>query len=544
MSQKKQISAPYSDTRRFTELSGHIRVWYCAECWMGPWNTKIDEVCTNCGSRRSRDSREEWVPVHDISISPPRLQEPPGYEDEALPMTVGCVPPTHNTAGRASMPFDNLMTTMSSTRPTNSPVTVPYTLEQPHIIDTSTISSASTQPETHGQLAPNQWNLGGYESDLLPVPNHWSPTVAIEYDETGSYPINSYSEYPDALNGVAAQFAHSLGADNFEPYLAGGVNPTGDLASTLTLPVGITTDYNLPGWSEFSQDVPTLSAADSQIDSNLVGLTPLPWAFNDFDAWFPSIDHTSAGPTGSSASPPNVTRSTREDNSPESVCKHYHEHSDGKDPRLACPFSKYSPKLHVKCQSKGFDSIGHLKQHLLHSHKLGTHHCTSCWRTFKTAERLNSHGYCVPTGGKPVDKLPVFPKTRISSAKKWYWCCRQLFGEAAALPECPFYHSFDDSATYSDANSHELPGFTYVERGRSSQTAGRSCSDREHTPLSTSPDHQRAYDEKDTGTPDTSPFGLLPQDSHTASSDPSTNPPATPFPWDFGLDEFDWLSHF
>lgn len=462
-------------------------------------------------------------------------------------MTASRVP--HNSADRAATPFDNLGSTISSTRLTNSPFLVAHTLEQPHIIDTSTITSASTQSEIHAQLALEQWNFGGYESDPIPVPNHWplhdssSSTAAISYSDTGSYLANGDPEHSEALYyGLAAQFTPSSGADYFMQHtneatdLATGVKPTGNLACTPILPAEMTTDCILLGFPGFSLDVLTQSTADSQIQSHLVGPTPLPWALDDFNPWLPLIDHTLAEPAASSSSPSNTTKSPREGKPTKSVSKYCNLCPPGKG-RLACLFSKYDPKVHATCLSKHFDSIGHLKQHLVQSHKLGTHHCTSCWRTFETPEILASHGDCVPTGGKSVDKLPVFPKTRISPDKKWHWCRRQLFGEATALPECPFYHPWDDIAAYIHARSPKLSQVGYVGRGCELNNASLSSSDREHTPLSSLPDQQPLDDKTYPSIRESGLFGLIGEDFHTASSDICTNVSPTTHSWNFEIDD-------
>lgn len=466
---------------------------------------------------------------NDIPISP-RLREPHGYE--ALPMTAGRVPYTHNSANRAATLFDNLRSTRSSTGLASTPFSAPYTLEQPHIIDTSVITSASTQSETHAQLALQQWNSHGYESDPIPTPNHWtfhdsaSSTTPIGYDDTHYGLVNGDSAYPNDLYGLAAQFAHnSSDADGFMQH----TNEATDFAT------GITGDCTLPELTEFSLDAPTQSTADSQLESHLVGPTPLSWAHNDLGLWLPRVDYASAEPAASSAEPPNIFISPPRGKSTESGSKYCNLCPPGKGGRLACLFSKYDPEGHPTCLSKHFGSISHLKQHLVHSHKLGEHHCTSCWRTFETAEMLTSHGHCMPTGGKPVDKLPGFPKTRIPRDKKWYWCWRQLFGEAATLPDCPFHHPWDDVAAYVQARS--LSQLGYVGRGYASQNASLSFSDREHTPLSTPSDQPLVGDENYLGIQESGLFGQFGGDFPTTSSELGTNASATTYSWDLGFDD-------
>lgn len=458
-----------------------------------------------------------------------------------------CVPHTHNSADRAATPIDNLGSTISSnTRLASSPFLAPYTLEQPHIIDTSTSTSANTYSETHAQLTPEQWNHGGYEGDPIPpAPNDWpfydspSSTTAIDYGGAGSYLPSGDpdSEYADALYyGLAAQFTHSPSADYYMPHtheatnLGTGVEPTGNFACTPILPAGIKADCILPGLSlsEFSLDFPTQITADSQID------TPVPWALH-FDHWPLLVDHTSAEPAASSAEPTNISKSSRKGKSTKSASK-YCELCPLGEERLACLFYKYDPELHVNCLSKNFDSIGHLRQHLDQNHKLGRHHCTSCWRTFETAEALTIHGHCTPTGGKPVDKLPGFPKTRIPLDNKWYWCWRQLFGEAAALPACPFYHPWNDAAAHIHAQSPELSRSKNMGWSCSSQNASLSSPDREHTPLSTPPGEHLVDDENHPDIRESGPFVLPLEYLYTAGSDLSTDISATTRSWDFCLD--------
>ncbi|KAI1100204.1 hypothetical protein F4804DRAFT_54980 [Jackrogersella minutella] len=112
---------------------------------------------------------------------------------------------------------------------------------------------------------------------------------------------------------------------------------------------------------------------------------------------------------------------------------------------LACLFYKHNPSLYERCFHKEFKNISALRQHLDKDHKLGTHHCSSCWISFNDEMSLTAHkDSCQPTGGIPVDKLPPIYKAHDNPGKKWYWTFRQLFGHTATPPKCPYPHPRQD----------------------------------------------------------------------------------------------------
>ncbi|KAI2625601.1 hypothetical protein GGR54DRAFT_506690 [Hypoxylon sp. NC1633] len=113
--------------------------------------------------------------------------------------------------------------------------------------------------------------------------------------------------------------------------------------------------------------------------------------------------------------------------------------------RLACLFYKRNPARFSSCMHKSFRTISSLGQHLVKHHKLGRHHCTSCWSSFEDRRSLAAHTNCQPTGGIPVDKLEI-TKTRHDPITKWYWIWGKLFGKTIPSPCCPHPHPEEDIA--------------------------------------------------------------------------------------------------
>ncbi|KAI0848271.1 hypothetical protein F5Y00DRAFT_270245 [Daldinia vernicosa] len=115
---------------------------------------------------------------------------------------------------------------------------------------------------------------------------------------------------------------------------------------------------------------------------------------------------------------------------------------------LACLFYKRNPARYPNCIKKTFKSIGHLRQHLNHDHKLGVYHCKNCWESFADQESLDAHVMCEPTHGSSVDDLGRITKTRRTFNNKWYWTWRKLFGRGTAPPKCPYSHPTRDMASH------------------------------------------------------------------------------------------------
>ncbi|KAI0885848.1 uncharacterized protein GGS22DRAFT_200009 [Annulohypoxylon maeteangense] len=131
------------------------------------------------------------------------------------------------------------------------------------------------------------------------------------------------------------------------------------------------------------------------------------------------------------------------------------EKLNGKSKYLACLFYKLNPEQHIKCISKEFSTIGHLRQHLDKHHKLEKYYCNRCWVSFKDEGSLKAHPECQPMGGVPVNDLAPISKTRDMKAdKKWYLIWKQLFGESTPSPECPYSHPIQDFKSYNFDNLH------------------------------------------------------------------------------------------
>ncbi|KAI2473160.1 hypothetical protein F4781DRAFT_380742 [Annulohypoxylon bovei var. microspora] len=115
---------------------------------------------------------------------------------------------------------------------------------------------------------------------------------------------------------------------------------------------------------------------------------------------------------------------------------------------LACPYYKHDPLKYLKCSSMGFKNISSMKQHLDTKHKLKDHHCKICWISFNDERSLKAHAGCQPTSGIPVDELNQIPKHQKGDNWKWYWTCRQLFGQNTPTPDCPYRHPRRDMKDY------------------------------------------------------------------------------------------------
>ncbi|KAI1757067.1 hypothetical protein F4782DRAFT_525834 [Xylaria castorea] len=481
MTQIKRVNPCHNGTTSRVKRPTHRRVWYCYECGLGPFNAAIDAGCASCGNQRCSFSPEEWVPVVEKSvhdISPPQDQELSCRA--ALPMTASHVP--HGNSGssvsrRAATPSDNARSEISNFG-LASLSSVPYPLQQARILGTKNITSTSTQPETPSQQTKKftsvQRHVGGCENELVQVHvqgaihdpllstgaandddtrcrlSNGSPQLVSDMDV--DYPIHPTGETTGytvgALQSIQShQVEHAAVAIDASAPNAEGQSIQG--WPMPMFPVGINSDTILSVWPTSSEDVSIQPLADLESQNHPIG--SLPWDF-DYDytvplqPQLPLIDYHPPEPPPSNIKSLDILRPPKNGRVTKEASRHYECCEPGGSQRLACLFYKYDPRLHMGCMSKSFINIGHLRQHLDKSHKLGPNHCMSCWKIFDTADKLANHTttQCIPIGGLPVDALPGFPKIRLPPDKKWYWGWRKLFGEAVAPPQCPFFHPWED----------------------------------------------------------------------------------------------------
>ncbi|KAI0457667.1 hypothetical protein F5B21DRAFT_520710, partial [Xylaria acuta] len=528
----------------------------------------LDAGCASCGNRRCSFCSEEWVPaveklVHDIS-SPQKNQEP--SRRAALPMTASHVP--HGSGSRAATPFDNGGSGISNIGLT-SLSSVPYPLQQNHVIGTSNLTRTSTQSEATSQqtneYASEQWHV---ENDLVQVHVHGtihdplSSAGAPSWDDTRSrlpngppqlvsdtdvdYPIHHTSETTGSNVG-ALQTIQSHQVEHVAVVIdAGAPNAEGQSIQGYAIPLfpgGMNSDALLPVWPAFSDDFSVQLPADLESQSHSIG--PRSWVFND-DYTVPlqpqqsPIDYLPLDPPPSSIKSLGILKPPKNGRVTKGASKLYECCESGGSQRFACLFYKHNPRLHMGCMSRSFTSIGHLRQHLDKSHKLGPNHCPSCWETFDTADKLTSHTttpQCAPIGGIPVDDLPSFPRMRLPPDKKWYWGWKKLFGEAAAPPQCPFFHPWEDLKAQFRAESPSIslpncPGTDSTEENRSLSYANHT----EEAASSMSLDWQ-FIDDKSLLNITEGIAGLLPEDlSMSSSSYPSTSMSPSTHSGDFDLD--------
>ncbi|KAK5629838.1 hypothetical protein RRF57_005553 [Xylaria bambusicola] len=319
----------------------------------------------------------------------------PGFQKlEALPKASHVIPHNdYDCSHRAATPLDHAESAISSDELTFAPLP----LNRSDLIGTDTSTSTNTQSQTSaqqsGEFALGEWNLG---IGLVPIPLHEHLHDSLSSAElTYNYAIPHQPTGSPQVPGSLCQLTTTQHA-------------SGDACSVVNIQY-----HSAESKSKFKRKYIAVDNAATTTSSR-----------HQIDARVGTI-----------------------------CCE-----SDGNQ-RLACPFYKYYPQRHWKCLRSGFDSIGHLRQHLKDKHKLGSIHCSLCWLTFDTAMSLASHAQdCkLPTGGVPVNKLPAFPRTRLSKEKKWRWCCKKLFGEGAALQLCPFFHPEQDFGAQVQARNPGLP---------------------------------------------------------------------------------------
>ncbi|KAI0539232.1 hypothetical protein GGR58DRAFT_464958 [Xylaria digitata] len=478
---------------------------------MGPLNIALDEYCTSCRNQRSSFCGGEWVEGSPLDILPTHDREPQDIH-EALP---GIHAPRNYTSGAAT-PFDNTGRAISNIGLTSSPFLLPYLLHQTHLISagTDTGISTDTQSETSTQqgdeLAPEQWDTSRDESDLVLVPvdepfHHSSSSSAeiTRYNDTGpglpnGSPPHSASLYELFDSGLQHSSETTVkptaGAlQNTQSHQAGptvrarrkhvaveGIASTASTPSSKDsslqtcaipmLPGGIAPEIMPLGWSNSPIDSSVQFPADSQFPSPSFRPAPLTW--NSDDDYFTTLSQprinpvdcdSSEPPSPSGAKPIKIPQSSQGIRGTADASRYCEACESSGEQRLACPFYKYEPQRHLSCMSKGFKTIGHLGQHLKQSHKLKPNHCKLCWRSFETADLLTNHTqYCIRTGGVSVDNLPEFPRMRLPAEKKWYWGWKKLFGQAAALPQCPFSHPIQDLKAHLWAQYTDLPQPEYI----------------------------------------------------------------------------------
>ncbi|KAI1357082.1 hypothetical protein F5Y01DRAFT_11023 [Xylaria sp. FL0043] len=383
-----------------------------------------------------------------------------------------------NGSQRAATPMDNTGTAISDIAFTLSPL-LPYPPYQMRVIGTGTDSGTNTQveipPEESSELALEQWNVSNEGTAPVPIPLHelfhdsLSP-IGLTHLPSGSshdpntlYRLNNQVDpsftpgdhYPiQPVSGTTRSGVGALQGVQRHPVdpktglkrkhvaidnSATGTNTrhSGDQPTqSCDIPLGgIDTWLLAAHWPAFPLDASTQLPVGSQTPNHSLEAIPLPRVHTDDTAILsqpPSLGTKSMNTTQSFQD----GRATKVVHRPPDCCK------SNRSPRFACPFYKYDPHHYIGCLLTSFNSIGHLRQHLNQKHKLGVNHCKLCWRTFNTADALANHAQCckVPTGGIPVDNLPVFPRMRLPAEKKWYWGWKKLFGEATALPPCPYFH--------------------------------------------------------------------------------------------------------
>ncbi|KAI0447696.1 hypothetical protein F4803DRAFT_545753 [Xylaria telfairii] len=572
MSQTKRVSPSQNDTTRRVKRSKNLRNWFCYQCGHGPMNSKIDAACTGCGNRRCSFCSEERVPIkkklgHDIS--PPQNREP--SRCAALPATSSQVPHSNSkSATRAATPLDNTENGISNLGLTSlSPV--PYLLQQTRVLGTGTITATSTQSESPSRqtniLASERWHGGGCEHDLVQVHVHgdihdlFLSTGATSTEDTGSrlpnglpqlvsdsgvdYSIHPRNETAGSSLGTL-QKTQSHQVEQVIPISASATNSERQSIQEHTIPIvpgEIVLDSLLRECSAFSVDASIQLSPDSEGQNNSIEPALL-WGLDDdytiplLQPQLPLIDYELPEPPPSSATSPNFPNISKGDRAVKGASRNYDCCEPGGSQRLACLFYKHDPRQYVDCMLKSFNTIGHLRQHLNQSHKLGPNHCTSCWRTFNTVDSLSNHNttQCVPTGGVPVDDLPVFPRMRSPPDKKWFWGWKKLFGEAAAPPKCPYFHPLEDltaqfQAGEPDPSNPKCLGGDWIGIKESSSYPSYV----EEASLSTSPDWQFVDDEKLLNITD-GIAGLLPEDLSMSSSYPSTNLSPSTQSWDFDFE--------
>jgi hypothetical protein len=425
---------------------------------------------------------EGWMKLREKSlhISTLRSQEP---YPEALPTTV--IP---HSSSRAATPFDNTWSAVFDFELTN--LLLPSSVLQ--------TQATGTQSETQqtNEVASGLPDVRGCENDLVPVPTHEpfhnpSQSLSAASYDTRSLLASSSPQYLGPVYGVTSQFVSDPGlghsvqyADetagppleslqNIQSHQVEPTTPTNkrrrvafDIAidaspadhSTANseelspLCSGIAFEAGLSGWPELPTDVSVrfLRHTKSPVDS--IGSTPLPYFPSDDYATPPRpqlspVYYDQLETPASAVNSPNLLESYPNGEMTKDAPGHYLCCGSIGSQRFACPFYKYDPMKHWGCMSKSFNSIGHMRQHLDLSHKLGPNSCKSCWQTFDTADSLVHHTTtqsCRPRGGVPVDYLDTFPRMRRPKDWKWYWGWKQLFGDEVALPCCPFFHPGED----------------------------------------------------------------------------------------------------
>ncbi|KAI0466485.1 hypothetical protein F4859DRAFT_526757 [Xylaria cf. heliscus] len=551
MSQTKRRSPRHDDPTPRVKRSKHRRVCDCHECGHGPFNAVLDAGCAICRNRRCGFCAVEWVPVEEEPVDdispPPQTQQP--SRRAALPIAASHVPHSSNSNCRASTPFNNTVSELSNFGLTSfSPIT--DLLQHDHVIGTGTSAQSESSSQQANTSASEQWRVASYENNLVQVHVHGdihdplSSAGATSSEDTRSRLPNGFSHPISnpavnyALHPASETAGSSLGAlqssqsDQVEhtiPISASATDAEGQFIQGRTIPIytcGITSDALLPGCSTFLTDASFQFSTDSDGPGHAIR-SVIPWGFEeDFTISIPvqppPIDNEPPELSPSSVSSldiPKPSQSGRTINGDSIQCDSC---KPGESRLLACPFYKYDRRLHMKCMLKGFDTIGHLNQHLKKKHKLGTIHCTSCWRTFDTAESLTNHNIntCVPTGGVPVDDLPGFTKIRLPADKKWLWAWKKLFGDAP--PQCPFSHPSEDLKPLPKDNSN-APKSQCLEADWIGVDGSPSFPNTEEASLSTSPDWQFVVEDEQLRSITNGIAELLPEDLNLSSSFPSTD---------------------
>lgn len=122
--------------------------------------------------------------------------------------------------------------------------------------------------------------------------------------------------------------------------------------------------------------------------------------------------------------------------------------------RLACPFQKKDPERYPQCgiREGGYQTIGHMKQHLRRSHERNPNYCPRCKYTFPSEDEKNAHimemvsNPCnesllpLPDGLSPelLHSLSVRVDKGISMEEQWYSVWDLIFPGLARPATCRF----------------------------------------------------------------------------------------------------------
>lgn len=396
----------------------------------------------NCGKQRCSLSKEELICVEEKS--PPDISVPRFGNLEALSLASRVIPHNyHDCSHRAATPLNNDGSAIPNAELAFS------------LIGTDT-NIGATAPSEAPTWQGSRVSLGQWDADIGLAPAHLYepclgslPSAEVTYkDSRSDLPSSSLgvSNFPTEINspldpsnvdplqqtaGVERQLERRHVAVKDAAVTPGSAAQAAQTSSSLVLPDGTAPGSLSLGCTDFPSDTSISFPLDLH----------LPWVFSGDYVFVPQLPVSAPTSKRTITSPHRQRVATKDASNHKACCK------PSGTQRLACPFYKYDPKRYIDCVLKNFDTVGHMKQHLKINHKLGPNHCKHCWLNFDTAASLAHHAQnCkLPTGGVPVDNMPVFPKIRgYTREQKWYWGWKKLFGERTAPPPCPFSHPLQD----------------------------------------------------------------------------------------------------